>query len=225
MTIIPTTHLGNIDPTSLLTKRYFGCKILYATKFFIGVLQMDERQARDDLKTIRQIMDRTRQSAFGESGWFSVTGGLMWLAGFLGQQFLPQYLSGWIWLAGNTIGLLVIAWLWVRSTRRGHVSSPFMRSIMLSWLALGVFAVLFAWLFGVHTTLHILLLVLLATALGVVQMGLLFSYWPFTVAGIGIATATVGAYLLVPGYFLLTAALMGGGLLIGAGLWMVYSRK
>jgi hypothetical protein len=204
--------------------------VAFAVKYFAiqSTLQegkMNEKQALNDLKTIRQIMDRTRQSVSGESGWFSVTGGLMWLVGFLGQQFLPQHLAGWVWLVGNTSGLLVIAWLWVRSTRRGHVSSSFMRSIMLSWLALGVFAVLFAWLFEVHTTLHILLLVLLATALGVVQMGLLFSYWPFTVAGVGIAAATVGAYLLVPDYFLLTAALMGGGLLIGAGLWMVCSRK
>jgi len=150
---------------------------------------------------------------------------VMWLVGFLGQQFLPERLAGWVWLIVNTIGLLVIAWLWVRSTRRGQVSSPVMRSIMLSWLALGIFAALFAWLFEVHTTLHILLLVLLATALEVVQMGLLFSYWPLSIAGVGIAAATVGAHLLIPDYFLLTAALLGGGLLIGVGVWMVRSGK
>ena len=184
---------------------------------------MKEKQALNDLKAIRQIMDRTRQSASGESGWLSVTGGLMWLVGFMGQQFLPGNLAGWAWLVVNTIGLLVIAWLWVRLTRRDRVSSPFMRSIMLSWLALGIFAALFIWLFELRTVLHILLLILVATALGVLQMGLLFSYWPFSVAGVGIAAAIVGAYLLVPDYFLLTAALLGGGLLIGAGLWMVRS--
>jgi len=184
---------------------------------------MNEKRVLNDLKAIRQIMDRTRQSASGESGWFSVTGGVMWLVGFLGQQFLPEHLTGWVWLVGNTIGLLVIAWLWVHLSRRGQVSSPIMRSIMLSWLALGVFAALFAWLFELRTNLHILLLVLIVTALGVVQMGLLFSYWPFSLAGLGIAAAIVSAYLLTPDYFFLTAALLGGGLLIGVGLWMVRS--
>lgn len=184
---------------------------------------MNEKQVLNDLKAIRQIMDRTRQSASGESGWFSVTGGMMWLVGFLGQQFLPEHLTGWVWLVGNTTGLLVIAWLWVRLTRQGQTSSPMMRSVMLSWLALGVFAALFAWLFEVRTNLHILLLVLVVTALGVVQMGLLFSYWPFSIAGVAIAAATASTFLLIPDYFLLTAALLGGGLLIGVGLWMVRS--
>jgi hypothetical protein len=184
---------------------------------------MNDKQVLNDLKAIRQIMDRTRQSASGESGWFSVTGGMMWLIGFLGQQFLPEHLAGWVWLIGNTTGVLIIVWLWVRLTRRGQASSPVMRSIMLAWLALGIFAVVFVWLFEVRTIPQILLLVLVATALGVTQIGLLFSYWPFSVAGVGIAAATASAYLLIPDYFFLVAALLGGGLLIGAGLWMVLS--
>ncbi len=184
---------------------------------------MNERQVLNDLKAIRQIMDRTRQSTSGEGGWLSVTGGVMWLIGFLGQQSLPEHLAGWVWLVVNTIGLLVIAWLWLRLTRQGHVSSPVMRSIMLSWLALGVFAALFVWLFGPRTTHHILLLALITTALGIVQMGLLFSYWPLCMVGVAIAAAAVGTSFLIPDYFLLAAALLGGGLLIGIGLWMVRS--
>ncbi|MBN1978256.1 MAG: hypothetical protein JW918_12740 [Anaerolineae bacterium] len=184
---------------------------------------MNEKQVLNDLKAIRQIMDRTRQSTSGESGWFSVTGGMMWLVGFLGQQFLPEHLTGWVWLVGNTIGLLIIVWLWVRLTRTGQTSSPVMRSIMLSWLALGVFVALFIWIFEVRTIIEILLLVLVTTAFGVIQVGLLFSYWPFSLAGLGITAAIVSAYLLTPDYFFLTAALLGGGLLIGIGLWMVRS--
>lgn len=186
---------------------------------------MNEKQALSDLKAIRQIMDRTRQSTSRNSGWLAVTGGMMWLLGFLGQQFLPVHLAGWAWLIVNTVGLLVIAWLWIRLARQGQVSSPVMRSIMLSWLALGIFTVLLIWLFDLHTVLYVLLLILITTALGVVQMGLLFSYWPLNIAGIGIAATAIGAYLLIPDYFLLTAALLGGGLLIGVGLWMVRSRK
>jgi hypothetical protein len=206
-----------------LTKSYFCCKILYGTKYFTGEDEMNEKQVLNDLKTIRQIMERTRQSVSSESGWFSVTGGMMWLVGFLSQQFLQEQLAGWVWLVGNAIGILVIVWLWVHSTRRGHVSSPIMRSVMLSWLALGVFAGLFAWLFEVRTIPHILLLVVVTIALGVVQIGLLFSYWPFSIAGVTIAAATTSAFLLIPDYFFLVAGLLGGGPLIIAGLWMVRS--
>jgi hypothetical protein len=199
--------------------------MLYNTKYFMEKGKMDEKQALNDLRAIRQIMDHTRQSTSGEGGWLCVTGGMMWLVGFLGQQFLPAHLTGWMWLAVNTVGLLVIAWLWVRLTRQDHVRSPVMRSIMLSWLAMGVFAASLIWLFDLHTGLEVLLLILVTTALGAVQMGLLFSYWPLTIAGIGIAVTAAGAYLLIPDYFLLTAALLGGGLLIGVGLWMVRPRK
>jgi hypothetical protein len=186
---------------------------------------MNDRQVMNDLRAIREIMDRTRQLTSGESGWFSVIGGMMWLVGFLGNQFLLQDVSGWLWLVVNGIGLLLMAWLWVRLTRQGHISSPVMRSIMLSWLALFVFVGLFAWLFGLRTTQEILLVILIATGLGCTQMGLLFFYWPLCIIGVVIATVAVSAFFWIPGYFSLVASLLGGGLLIGSGLWQVYSGR
>lgn len=186
---------------------------------------MSDKQVLNDLKAIRQIMDRTRQSTSGESGWFSVLGGAMWLVGFLGNQFLPEDLPGWLWLVVNSIGLLLMAWLWVRLTKQGHISSPVMRSIMLSWLALFVFAGLFAWLFGLRTIQEILLVILIVTGLGCTQMGLLFFYWPLGIIGVVIAAVSVGAFFWIPGYFSLVASLLGGGLLIGNGLWQVYSGR
>jgi hypothetical protein len=188
-------------------------------------MKMNDKQVVDDLKAIRQVIDRTRQAASGESGWFSVVGGMIWLVGFLGQQFLPEYLAGWAWVGVNAIGLSAIAWLMIRTARQDSASPPMLRSIMLSWLALGVFDVLFVWLFDLETAYHFPLLILATIALGYVQMGLLSSYSPLIVAGVAIAALVVGAFLLVRPYFFLIVALLGGGLLIGTGLWMVRSDR
>ena len=96
---------------------------------------------------------------------------------------------------------------------------------MLSWLALGVFDVLFVWLFELETAYHFPLLILITIALGYVQVGLLSSYAPLIIVGVAIAALAVGAFLLVQPYFFLSVALLGGGLLIGTGLWMVRSDK
>ncbi len=182
---------------------------------------MNDKQVMDDLKAIRQVMDRTRQEASGDSGWFSVVGGIIWLVGFLGQQFLPEHLAGWAWVVVNTVGLSIIAWLMIRTARKDRASPPMLRSIMLSWLALGVFDVLFVWLFEVETAYHFPLLVLITIALGYVQVGLLSYYVPLLIVGVAITALVVGAFLLVQPYFFLSVALLGGGLLIGTGLWMV----
>lgn len=186
---------------------------------------MNDKQVMDDLKAIRQVIDRTRQAASGEDGWLSVVGGTIWLVGFLGQQFLPEHLVGWAWAGVNTIGLLVIAWLLTRAARQKSTSPPLLRSIMFSWLALGVFDVLFVWLFELETAYHLPLLILITIALGYAQMGLLFVYWPLVVVGAAITALAVGAFLLAQPYFFLIVALLGGGLLIGTGLLMVRSGR
>jgi hypothetical protein len=188
-------------------------------------MEMNENQALNDLKAIRQIMDRTRRAAAGDSGWFTAVGGIIWLLGFLGHQFLPEHLVGWTWVVVNTGGMLTIAWLWTRLERQGNVSSPMMRPIMLAWLALGVFDVLFIWLFEMETIYHVPMLILITIALGYAQIGLLFSQWPLCAIGVALVALVVGAFLLAQAYFFLIVALLGGGLMIGTGLWMVRSGK
>ena len=179
----------------------------------------------DDLKAIRQILDRTRQVTSGEEGWISVVGGMIWLLGFLGQHFLPEHLSGWAWVVVNTVGLSIIAWLLVCSARQNSASPPLLGSLMISWLALAVFDVLFVWLFELETGYHFPLLALITAALCYAQMGILASYWPLVVTGAAIAALAAGAFLLAQPYFFLIVALLGGGLLIATGLWMVRSGK
>jgi hypothetical protein len=185
---------------------------------------MDDRQARDDLKTIRQIMDRTRKESAGYGGWFMVIAGVTWLIGFTANQFLPAVYGGWTWLVLNAIMVGVMIWAALRWRRRGNVRSALLGPLVLYWLALGAFAVLIAWLFNVSDGARIGLLALLTVGLGYVLMGILF-HWLIAVVGILLVVLTVGAFLLVPEYFPLAMAFLGGGLLIGSGLWMVRSGK
>ena len=56
-------------------------------------------------------------------------------------------------------------------------------------------------------------------------MGLLASYLPLIIVGIAIAVFVGGAFLLAQSNFFLSVALLGGGLLIGTGVWMVRSDR
>jgi hypothetical protein len=185
---------------------------------------MDERQARDDLKTIRQIMNRTRRGSAGYGGWFMVTAGVSWLIGFTASQFLPEAYVGWMWMVLNTSMVGIMIWIALRWRRRSSVRSTLWGPLFLYWLALVAFDALIAWLFNITDGAQIGLLALLTVALGYVLMGILF-HWLITAVGILIAALAVGAFLLVPGHFPLAMGLLGGGLLIGSGLWMVRSEK
>jgi hypothetical protein len=68
-------------------------------------------------------------------------------------------------------------------------------------------------------------LILITIALGYAQIGLLFSQWPLCAIGVALVALVVGAFLLAQAYFFLIVALLGGGLMIGTGLWMVRSGK
>lgn len=185
---------------------------------------MDEKQAPNDLETIRQIMDRTRRESSGYGGWFMVIAGVMWLIGFTGSQFLPDRYIGWMWLVLNISMFGMMIWTALRWRRHGGVRSALWGPLFIYWLALTAFDALIVWLFDVNDGAKIGLLALLTVALGYVLMGILF-HWLITAVGILIAAFTVGAFFLLPDYFALAMAILGGGLLIGSGLWMVRSGK
>ncbi|MBN1934117.1 MAG: hypothetical protein JW934_05610 [Anaerolineae bacterium] len=184
---------------------------------------MNSYDALDDLKAIREIMNRTRRTESGEGGWFMILWGIIWLLGFSASQFLPETISGWGWVVLNTTGITLTIWLAIRMGR-GNVKSPTWRPIFFWWTSLALFDVLLIWLFDLRAGQDIILLMVLTIALGYVQFGL-FSHWMISVIGILIAALAVGAALLIPDYFFVAMGLIGGGLLAGSGLWFVRQRK
>jgi hypothetical protein len=184
---------------------------------------MDRNQALDDLKTIRQIMNRTQKEAGRHGGWFILIAGVMWLVGFTANQFLPEEYIGWTWAAVNLGGIIAMLWAGIRLMRHGSTRTPLWKPIFFFWLVLAAFAMLLGWLFGVNGSNQIGLLALLVAALGYVQIGAIFQSYHISITGILVATLTIGAFFLIPDQFLLAMAFLGGGLLIVSGLWMVRS--
>jgi hypothetical protein len=185
---------------------------------------MDPDRALDDLKTIRQVMERTRRGGGKTGGWFMILWGAVWFVGFLGSQFLPDEAVAWLWPVLNILGAAISVWLGVRTGHRGGVRSTAWRPILLWWLALFVFDGLMVWLFQLHTGRDLTLLITLTVALGFVLFGL-FIYWVISAVGMLIAVLVVGAAVLLPDYLYLVMAFLGGGLLMGSGLWFVRSGE
>lgn len=184
---------------------------------------MDRNEAADDLKIIREIMTRTRQTEDGRDGWIMIVWGIIWMVGFGISQFVTGHITGILWAILNTIGLTLTFVLAFSGSRSG-VRSPLWRLILLWWLSLLVFDGLIVWLYRIKVDESLMLLIVLTIALGYIQFGL-FTHAMISLAGLAIAVLIVTAYLVVPDYLFLSIALIGGGILIGTGAWFVRKRK
>jgi len=185
---------------------------------------MDSDRALEDLKAIRQIMERTRRGEGRMGGWYMILWGLIWFVGFLGNQFLPEEPGGLLWFGMSILGAAVSVWLTVQAGHREGVRSTAWRPILLWWLALFVFDGLLVWLLQLYTGRDLTLLITLTVALSFFQFGL-FTHRAISGIGILVAVLVVGGAVLLPGYLDLVMAFLGGGLLVGSGLWFVRSGE
>ncbi len=184
---------------------------------------MEEERVLDDLRAIREVMERTRRASGGQGGWFMILWGGIWLLGFTGTHILLHAdLPGaviWLWAGLDGMGIVLSTWLGIRFQRR-EVRSTLWRAILLWWLALAVFDVLLIWLFNLAQGQEIALLIILTVALGYVLFGL-FSHWAISLIGLFFALLSIVAFLFFPTYFNLALAFLGGGILIAGGAWFV----
>jgi hypothetical protein len=121
--------------------------------------------------------------------------------------------------------MIAMIWAGIRLVKNGDIRTTMWKPIFFFWVILAAFAMLLGWLFGVNNSVQIGLLALLVAALGYIQIGAIFQSLHISITGILVAMLAVGAFFLMPDHFLLAMALLGGGLLIGSGLWMIRSRR
>ena len=194
------------------------------------VTRQEALSALDEIDRVRSHMRR----ALGASVMSSmlVLWGVIWIAGFTAEQFLPNAYR--FWLALDAVGIVISLFLgaWSRkSTTRGP--GPSQGRIGASWLVLFGFAALWSFLLVPFGGLHgsdladygpilerkMALLWVTVCMFAYVVMGLWldrFLLW----LGILVTVASVAGFFFVQPYFFLWVAITGGGSLVVSGLFI-----
>lgn len=185
---------------------------------------MQPQDAKDDLKAIREMMERVRRTSDGFGGWFMVLWGAIWFLGFTGTHILTglqqEEAIKWLWILFDSLGALGSIYLGIQMARRARTKSfTLWAHVLLYWLALAAFDGVLIWQFRLYTEgLRIVLLIVLTVALGYIQFGI-FTHWSISLIGLGIGLLAIVLAMWLPDYFNLGFAVLGGGALIGGGLW------
>jgi hypothetical protein len=185
-------------------------------------MNLSPSEAEEALAAIQSMAQKTRSSiASGGTYITLIVTGIVWLIGFACTQFLPPPIIGYIWaglsILGTGLGFLLGTRLGKRI--RSPLTIPLAKRTGLFWLFLVAFAVAITIIAQPKDGRQATLFVVLFIMLGQLAMGLLFSFytvwWALPVA----ALALVG-YFLLPAYFYLWMALLGGGGMIALGLYI-----
>jgi hypothetical protein len=185
-------------------------------------MNVSPSEAEEALASIQAMMIRTRRVISSSGAYlFLIIWGIVWLFGFLSSQFLPQDLSGYVWMGLDILGGILSAFLGIRMGRgvRSSTSTLSGKRIGFFWLLLFLYctaAIAVSWSpDGKQMAMYIILFVMV----GWTAMSLLlsfFSVWPAVI----ITTLALVGYFLLPGIFNLWMAVLGGGGMIVLGLYI-----
>jgi hypothetical protein len=185
-------------------------------------MNISPTEAEEALAAIQIMTQKTRHSIASSGAYITlIITGIVWLVGFMSNQFLPGEIVIYIWIGlcilGGTLGTV----LGIRMGKR--VRSP---STALTVKRIGLFYLLLA--FYCITTIavawpmdgkQVTVVIVLFIMIGQLAMGLLFSFasvwWVLPI----FALVLIG-YFLLPGFFYLWMSLLCGGGMIALGLYI-----
>ncbi len=185
-------------------------------------MNVSPSEAQEALGVIQAMTHKTRRAISSSGAYlFLIVWGVIWLCGFLGSQFLPDEIAGYTWIGLDVLGGILSTVIGSRMGRgvRSSWSITSGKRIAFFWLLLFAFccaAIAISWpTDGKQLSMYIILFVMA----GWLAMGLLLSFasiWP----GLAITALALIGYFLLPGIFYLLMAVLGGGGMIGLGLYI-----
>jgi hypothetical protein len=185
-------------------------------------MDVTRNEAEESLAAISATRKRIRSAvANGGAHYYLIMWGIVWFLGFLGSHFLAERAATRVWIVLDIIGALG-SWgfgmLTSRRVRNARVSTTSGR-IGLFWLALFAYCALTVWIVKPLDGRQIAMLLTIFAMLGWIAMGFLLSYSLVKLA-LFITALAFASYYLLPSYFYLCMAFLGGGTLIGSGLYI-----
>jgi len=185
-------------------------------------MNISPTEAEEALAAIQAMMQKTRRAISSSGAYrFLIVWGVVWLLGFLGAQFLPQYIAVYTWMVLDILGGILSAIIGIRMNRgvRSPSSSSSGKRIAIFWMLLFLYCVASIAVSWPADGKQLAMFIILFVMVGWLAMGLLLSFTSIWPAVIITALALVG-YFLLPGIFNLWMAILGGGGMIVLGLYI-----
>lgn len=173
-------------------------------------------EAEEALAAIQKMTQKTRRSVADSGAYiFLLITGIIWLVGFLANQFLTGAIVAYIWIGMSLFGTALAVVLGTRMSRRvrGPSTSAYAKRIGIFWLILVFYGVATIAVARPTEGKQLTMLIILFIMIGQLAMGLLFSFystwWVLPVT----ALALIGYFLLTDIFYLWMAILGGGGMI------------
>jgi len=184
---------------------------------------MEADEAQIALDQIRLAAEQTRRAvARSGTGWIFVIWGCVWFVGYLGSQLLGGARSGVLWLVLDLLGGIATA---IVGMRTGHrVRTAYGWRVAGLWLALVAYIGLLVWIAWPMPPERTVVFVTVAISFGYVFVGLWLSpvlLW----TGLALTALAILGWLLMPAYLGYWIAFLGGGGLVGLGIYILRAWK
>jgi hypothetical protein len=181
-------------------------------------------EAEEALQVIQVIMRKTRRAVSNSGAYiFLILWGFVWLFGFLGSQFLSAETASRLWIVLDILGGILSIFFGYRIGRgvRDSMSSTSARRIGIFWLLLFLYTFLSIQIVWPMDGRQMAMFIVLFLSVGWIAMGLLLSFVSFW-WGLALTALALTGYFLLPDFFYLWMALLGGGGMIVLGLYIRY---
>ncbi len=180
-------------------------------------MNVSKNEARDYLESVQAVQQRTREAIInGGAPFYLMLWGIVYLAGYLGNQYLSQETAKQLWTVSVVLGVgvsLAIGWVVSRSIRR----PSFNVRVLLAGLAWWLYGYLLVGFSGASDGTSISLMWTVYTMFVYVLMGL-WLWKPLAWIGISVTIVAVAAYLVLPAYVNLIMGWVGGSALFFSGI-------
>lgn len=185
-------------------------------------MDISPSEAKEALAAIQLITQKTRRTISSSGAYlFLIVWGVIWLLGFLGSQFLPQITAGYAWMVMDILGGVISAIIGIRIGRAVRFTHPITngKHIAYFWLLLFVYCWLSILITSPADGKQIAMLIIIFVMIGWMAMGLLLSV-SSAIPGLIISALAIIGYFLLPDIFYIWMAILGGGGMIGLGLYI-----
>jgi uncharacterized membrane protein YadS len=180
-------------------------------------MNISPNEAEEALAAIQKVTQRTRRSVASSGAYiFLFITGIIWLVGFLANQFLSGETAVTIWIGISLLGSALSILLGSRMGRRvrGPSTAAYVKRIGTFWLLLVLYGIAAIAIARPTDGKQMTMLIILFIMIGQMAMGLLFSFsstwWALPITALALA----GYYLLPEFFYLWMAVLVGGGMIV-----------